>query len=1023
MENRNVEKRRGGVLLGVLHVLFLLSGAAGLIYELVWSRYLALFVGHAAYAQALVIGIYLGGMALGALAAGARSTRLRHPLAWYAGAEGVLAVLGVLFHFGYEGATGLAYSTLFPATTGSWMLGLTKWGLAALLILPQSVILGATFPLMTAAAVRARPSRAGRSVASFYFVNSLGGAIGVLIGGFVLVARFGLPGTSVSAAALNLVAALGAYMVWRAGAGEAGITAAPAIRPEPVRDRFAGVAVSPAWALMLGVAALTAVASFAYEIGWIRLLSLAMGSATHAFELMLSAFIFGLAVGALLIRWRIDREPAPRRLLGWIQWLMGLAALATLPGYTLTFDAMAGLVGWLESGGSYDLFNLARYGLGLAVMLPSTLLAGMTLPLITSILLRSGAGERAIGAVYGANTLGAIVGVALASTTLMPWLGLKGLLVAGATLDMGLGVVLLRPRPAGGRVPVRATLTVATAVIAVLALWGIRLDRAVLTSGVFRHGAIDEDRQILFYQDGRTATVSAHVTGWDSLVVLSTNGKPDASLTRGWITGDRPDRPVYQQDEGTQFLSPLVALAHAPAAEAAAVIGHGSGISAHFLLGSRILEELVTVEIEPEMFRGSRVYMPANRRVFEDPRSTRVVADAKSYFAQAGRRFDLILSEPSNPWVSGASTLFSQEFYRRVRGYLAPDGVFAQWFHLYEMSDDLVASVLAAVHASFPAYRIFVTADTDILIVAGNGSRLPEPDWSVFDRPEVARSLRHIPALTAPFLAATRVADGATLAPLLRRWPTPNSDLYPVLDLGAERARLLGGFATAFLELTTRRFTFGQILEGHRIPLADRDMAPVEMARMQTLAIASWLRSPDPASDPTPPSFAHDEARERIARFRAMLGAPRGPSSWSDWVRVIAGVERDLHGVTLTPVDEGFHAELAEYMDRWDAPEGARAAVALLRSLAAGEHAAARDAALRLAELSRPGETWIEARVLVEGGVAAALRAGDPATAESLLARAGPLTGWPDNDLRLMWMRASIADARTAPGPITRSGP
>jgi spermidine synthase len=1012
--------------MAALHVIFLLSGAAGLIYELVWSRYLALFVGHAAYAQALVIGIYLGGMALGALAAGARSSRLRHPLVWYVGAEGLLAVLGALFHVGYEGATGLAYSAVFPATSGSWTLGLTKWGLAALLILPQSIVLGATFPLMTAAAVRVRPAKAGASVASFYFVNSLGGAIGVLVAGFVLVARFGLPGTSASAATLNLVAALGAYAVWRAWAGEGGIAAAPAIRPEPAVPPAGGSgspAGSPAWALMLGVAALTAVASFAYEIGWIRLLSLAMGSATHAFELMLSAFILGLAVGALLIRWRIDREPAPRRLLGWIQWLMGLAALATLPGYALAFDAMAGLVTWLEGGGSYDVFNLARYGLGLAIMLPSTLLAGMTLPLITSILLRSGAGERAIGAVYGANTLGAIVGVALASTVLMPWLGLKGLLVAGAVLDMGLGVVLLRPRLAGGRVPARAGLALGTAAIAALALSGIRLDRAVLTSGVFRHGAIDTDRQILFYQDGRTATVSAHVTGWDSLVVLSTNGKPDASLTKGWITGDRPDRPVYQQDEGTQFLSPLVALAHVPSAETAAVIGHGSGISAHFLLGSPTLEELVTVEIEPEMFHGSRVYMPANRRVFEDPRSTRVVADAKSYFAQAGRRFDLILSEPSNPWVSGTSTLFSQEFYRRVRRYLTPDGVFGQWFHLYEMSDDLVASVLAAVHSSFPTYRIFVTADTDILIVASNGDRLPEPDWSVFDRPEVAGSLRHVPALADPYLRATRVAESRTLAPLLRGWPTPNSDLFPVLDLGAERARLMGGVATAFLELATRRFSFCQILEDYRIPLAEGDMAPVELARMQSLAVASWLRSGAGSPGSTPPSFAHDEARERLARYRMVLEDPRPPPSWPDWVELVARVEQDLHGVSLTPVDEGFYADVTAYMDRWDAPEAARTAVVLLHALAGGEHAAARDAAIRLLELARPGRTWVQPRVLIEGGVAAALRAGDPAAARTLLAGAGPLTGWAEDDLRLTWMRASVADARPAALRGATSGP
>src|SRR5262249_5695933 len=139
--------------------------------------------------------------------------------------------------------------------------------------------------------------------------------------------------------------------------------------------------------------------------------------------------------------------------------------------------------------------------------------------------------------------------------------------------------------------------------------------------------------------------------------------------------------------------------------------------------------------------RGARVFYPANRRVFDDPRSTLVVDDAKAYFAAAGQRFDLILSEPSNPWVSGVSGLFTTEFYARIRQYLGPHGVFGQWLHLYEIHDGLVLSVLSAIHDNFPAYRVFVTSPVDILIVAGNDATLPPPDWSVFSRAPVAEAL------------------------------------------------------------------------------------------------------------------------------------------------------------------------------------------------------------------------------------------------------------------------------------------
>ncbi|MFW6089664.1 MAG: fused MFS/spermidine synthase [Gemmatimonadota bacterium] len=991
-----------------LHILFLLSGAAGLIYELAWSRYLALFVGHAAYAQVLVIGVYLGGMSLGALAVGRRSSRVARPLLWYAAAEIVLAGFGLVFHPLFTIATEFAYQSVFPATVGSWALDAAKWGIAASLILPQSVLLGATFPLMTAAVARRAPGSAGASVASLYFVNALGGAAGLLVAGFALVAWLGLPGTVGAAAALNVVAAVGAYLVGREARDERAV--AGRARPGHYADAGARAGVVP-WRLMLAVAFLTAVASFAYQIGWIRLLSLVMGSATHAFELMLSAFILGLALGALAIGPWAQRHPDPRRLLGWIQWGMGFAALLTLPLYTVSFEAMASLVSWLNSGGSYVGFNLARYGLGLLIMLPSTFLAGMTVPLITATLLRSGGGEASIGAVYGANTLGSIFGVALAGLVLMPVLGVKGLLVAGAVLDMGLGVGLL-----AGVSATRPGRTVAlagvTAAAALLVLLGLRLDRALLTSGVFRYGVIDEEQRVLFYDDGRTATVSMHVTGRDSLRVLSTNGKPDASLTPRWIRGGGEPEPIYQQDEATQSLTALIAHAHAPAAETAAVIGHGSGISAHFLLAGPALREVVTVEIEPEMYEASRLYLPANRRTYEDPRSTRVVADAKSYLAQAGRRYDLILSEPSNPWVSGTATLFSLEFYERVRGFLEPGGVFAQWFHLYEISDELVASMLAALHASFPDYRIFATADTDILIVATTGDRLPEPDWSVFEAPDVRRGLRHVPEITAAHLSAMRVVEGETLAPLLDGWPTPNSDLYPVLDLGAERARLLGAFATGFHGLVVDRFSFGQVMEARTVALPDHVVPPfTTIERIESTAGAAALRrsADDGAAGPDP------DRREirRLEAFLEQLRTDAPPDDWLHWIRQVERLDFELHGIPLTTIDRDFYDSLEEYLQRWHAPEGPRAAVLFRRSLAEGDHRTAALAAQRLIDI--PATTgWVDGRVLLEGGVASAIRTGDLELGGRILQFAAPLTGWDDGDIRLRWIRSALESERSS---------
>ena len=275
------------------------------------------------------------------------------------------------------------------------------------------MLLGATFPLMSAGVLRLRRGRTGQSLSLLYFANSLGAAAGVLVAGFYLVGLAGLPGTLLVAAMLNLVVALATFASSVAAAAPAGPDAPrrpPRRRPPPdYPGRLAPGALGP---LLLFTSFGTAVASFIYEIDWIRMLALVLGSATHAFELMLSAFILGLALGALWIRSRIDRLRNPVRTLGVVQWVMGLLALATLPLYVASFDWIATLMTtFARTDHGYVGFTAARYALCLAIMLPATFCAGMTLPLITRTLIRSGSGEAAIGRVYAWNTLGSIVGV------------------------------------------------------------------------------------------------------------------------------------------------------------------------------------------------------------------------------------------------------------------------------------------------------------------------------------------------------------------------------------------------------------------------------------------------------------------------------------------------------------------------------------------------------------------------------------------------------------------------------------
>ncbi len=417
--------------------IFAISGFSGLIYESIWSHYLKLFLGHAAYAQSLVLMIFMGGLAAGSWLAARYSERWRAPILFYAIVEGVIGVIALVFHDAFVSVSDAFYFSILPGMESPALGNALKWTAAAALIVPQSVLLGMTFPLMSTGILRRFPEQPGSSLAMLYFTNSIGAAIGVLASGFWLIGMVGLPGTIMTAGLLNIGLALAVWMLVK-------LDPKPIASPIMPDTQSVGTGGDALAALFFFSAAVTGASSFMYEIGWIRMLSLVLGSTTHSFELMLSAFITGLALGGLWIKRRIDRLQNPVRFCGWVQVLMGVLAIATVPLYVQTFDWMAeALSGLQQNGAGYTLFTLFSHGLALLVMVPTTFLAGMTLPLFTHVLMRGRRGERAIGRVYAANTVGAIAGVLFAVHIGLPMLGLKSLIALGAGLDVVLGLMLL----------------------------------------------------------------------------------------------------------------------------------------------------------------------------------------------------------------------------------------------------------------------------------------------------------------------------------------------------------------------------------------------------------------------------------------------------------------------------------------------------------------------------------------------------------------------------------------------------
>ncbi len=754
------------LLLPALLVVFTASGFAGLIYESIWSHYLKLFLGHAAYAQTLVLAIFMGGMALGAWGASRLSSRWRDLLLAYAVIEAAVGCLSLVFHPVFVNVTALAFDRVIPALGSPVAVHAFKWTLAALLILPQSILLGMTFPLMTGGVLRLRPERSGYAIAMLYFTNSLGAGIGVLVSGFFLLDAAGLPGTLIVAGALNLLVAAAAVLLRRGGSAEQ-----PAAGP-------AGTTSSPPMGrLLLAVAALTGLSSFMYEIGWIRMLTLVLGSTTHAFELMLSAFILGIAFGGLWVRRRIETAADSVRLLGWVQVAMGVAALATLPVYVSSFNFMQiALQSLARSEGGYLAYNVVSHAICLAVMFPAAFCAGMTLPLITVSLLRRGAGERAIGQVYAANTAGAIAGVLLAVHIGLPLLGLKGLIVAGAIIDLALGVVLLG----------RSLAPIAVSAAAVLiAAFGVHLDILHMSSGVYRSSVLLPQggaEQVRMHLDGKTATVS--VTASKELIALRTNGKSEGAVR---IDGSGPS-----VDEMTMTLTGALPQFFMPDARSVANIGFGTGLTTHVLLASPRIESLDTVEIAPAVTAAGVLLKPYNARAFDDPRSHFHYEDAKTYFSARQMRYDVIVSEPSNPWVSGVASLFSVEFYRDIRRHLRDGGLLLQWVNVYETTPELVATIMAALDTSFSDYELWMPNPGDMLVVAVHNGKLPKLDPRAFDNPRLRADLERVNVRNLDDLLLHRIGGRAAMRPYFATFRVPaNSDFYPVLDLNAGRARFL----------------------------------------------------------------------------------------------------------------------------------------------------------------------------------------------------------------------------------------
>lgn len=796
----------------IVLVLFFFSGAAALIYEVIWSKFLSQMLGSTVYAQTVVLAAFMGGLAIGNSWFGRRADRWQNPLRAY----GALEVVVGAYAFFYNVWDRLADRIFIHlgsqiADHTDWLLVL-KGVLSGLLLLGPTILMGGTLPLLAGWLQKSFPE-AGRGSALFYAVNSLGAVAGAGMAGFWLVQSFGMVEALRTAAVANLAIGAAAIVLGRAEV--------PAMAADHQRRKAKPQAIQPLLRAGLVVAATGAI-SMGLEVLASRSMVLIFGSSLQSFAIVLMAFILGIGLGSAWIAAPSRPvESAGNKVMGLLcvasAWVTVLVLKIEL--WTQVYRMARAHLAQTETG--YVLNELLAGGISIVVLGVPAACIGAVLPLmIRSLTGKDAPLAKQVGTLLAWNTVGAVAGTLLTGFVLMP---LTGLRTAFGVLALALGLVAFMA--ASDRFKLRAAIPALSVSLLACAVFVLNDEgwRYVMSAGVFRLEASEFDSammakrkqhtHLLFYKDGPDATVSVEQgdeLGAASPIDLRINGKADAS------TGI---------DIATQLLLAHLPLLAEPGARDVFVLGLGSGITAGATLNYP-LDHLVVAENCPPVVDAARCFKIWNQGLLDDHRTRIRLEDARTVLKLEPQLYDVIITEPSNPWSVGVGSVFSLEFYQLAASRLKPGGIVAQWFHIYEMQDDLLKVVLRTFGTVFPYTEIWDTGPGDIVLL---GSQQPWPTGpEVFSKGfEIARvrtNLRYIGINSPQELLARQVASQRTAFAIAGDGPI-QTDLHPILEYSAPRAFYIGSFA--------------RLLDGYDERRSQQLLAPVEkQAALRSLTSA-----------------------------------------------------------------------------------------------------------------------------------------------------------------------------------------
>lgn len=811
---------------GLVLLALFLSGLAGLMHEVVWAKLLANLTGSTAKSHAVVLSVFMGGLAIGAVLFGRRSDKRERPLLVYVWLELAIAAYCLVLPLLAKGA-GVIYEGLAAATFEQANLKLAlRLVLALSVVLLPAVMMGGTLPVLARYLID-EVAQTRKAVASLYALNNIGAVIGSGAAGFFLLPELGIWSALAVASTMNVVAA---GLVW---AADRRAKYTPKIVSDPT-PMLGGDTYTPSqfratlWAL-----ALSGFAAMGYEVVFLRVIALGFGSSNNSFTVMLMCFITGIGIGSWIVSLINVKRPLWWLAASQAAVIISLVAITPmierLPFYISSMRTQflewpkepiafaAALLPSGEKGDGYEHFLLFQAGYCFLMLLLPTVCIGFGFPLVSQIQARSvGSIGGTVGNTYAWNTTGNVLGVVITSLFLMPLMGMEGSFHFNLVLS-SISVVLLVIAAVEASFVARTTLVVATvASIAVYATSGLQWSR-VLRQGeghlrLRKPAPPDADELLLSrhpasnYEAWKKKYVrdpDPKADGWDEFFL-----KEDADTN---VMGVRRERlaAIYINSKGDASTGPLDMITfllsgHIPMffleqPKNVMVVGHGSGVTTGAISIYPSVERIDVVEISKAVFDADYLFADSNHHVLANPKTHMYLDDARTFLRTVPRKYDLIVSQPSNPWIAGIGSLFTVDFFEDCRDRLTEGGIMMVWFHHYEQSNETIQLIIRTINEVFPHVQSFMTVESDVI---GLASMTPlSSDFAamerIFDLPEVRSDMARVGVYNLASILAYHGMSPARFKANIGEGPLNTDDHQRLEYLGA-RNMFLGTNATLF---------------------------------------------------------------------------------------------------------------------------------------------------------------------------------------------------------------------------------